>query len=60
MPPARPRGRCRIRKPALIEAMKKGSKLTVTSTSSRGTDVTDFYSLSGITAALDAITKECQ
>jgi invasion protein IalB len=45
---------------ALIEAMKKGSKMTISSTSSRGTDVTDNYSLSGITAALDAIAKECQ
>ena len=44
---------------ALIEAMKKGSKLSVTSTSSRGTGVTDFYSLSGVTASLDAIAKEC-
>ncbi len=46
--------------PALIAAMKKGTKMTVTSTSSRGTSVTDFYSLSGVTAALDAIAKECQ
>ena len=45
---------------ALVEAMKKGSKLTVVSTSSRGTDVTDTYSLSGVTAALDAVAKECQ
>ena len=45
--------------PALVEAMKKGARMTVTSTSSRGTDVTDTYSLSGITAALDAVTKEC-
>ncbi len=44
---------------ALIEAMKKGSKMTVASTSSRGTDVTDSYSLSGVTAALDAAAKEC-
>ncbi len=46
--------------PTLIEAMKKGTKLTVTSTSGRGTGVTDSYSLSGVTAALDAVTKECQ
>ena len=45
--------------PTLIEAMKKGTKLTVTSTSGRGTDVADSYSLSGVTAALDAVTKEC-
>ncbi len=45
--------------PALVDAMKKGSKLTVVSTSSRGTAVTDSYSLSGVTAALDAVAKEC-
>jgi invasion protein IalB len=44
----------------LIAAMKKGSKMSVTSTSSRGTDVTDFYSLSGVTAAIDAVAKQCQ
>ena len=45
---------------ALIEAMKKGTRMSVASTSSRGTSVTDFYSLSGVTAALDAVAKECQ
>ncbi len=45
--------------PTLIEAMKKGSKMTVSSMSGRGTEVTDSYSLSGVTAALDAVTKEC-
>lgn len=44
---------------ALVEAMKKGRKMSVTSTSSRGTGVTDFYSLSGVTAALNAVAKEC-
>lgn len=44
---------------ALIAAMKSGSKMTVTGTSRRGTESTDSYSLSGVTAALDAITKEC-
>ena len=43
----------------LIEAMKKGTKLTLTGTSSRNTVVTDTYSLSGISAALDAMIKEC-
>ena len=45
---------------ALVAAMKKGTSLNVTSKSSRGTDVTDTYSLSGISAALDAIAKQCQ
>ena len=45
---------------ALIEAMKAGTRMTVSSISSRGTEVSDTYSLSGITAAIDAINKECQ
>lgn len=45
---------------ALIDAMKKGTKMTIVGTSSpRKTVVTDTYSLSGITAALDKIAKEC-
>jgi invasion protein IalB len=43
----------------LIEAMKKGTKLTLTGTSSRNTLVADSYSLSGISAALNAMLKEC-
>jgi hypothetical protein len=39
--------------------MKKGKSMTVEGTSRRGTVSTDSYSLSGITAALDAITKAC-
>jgi invasion protein IalB len=45
---------------SLIEAMKAGTRMTIASVSSRGTEVTDTYSLSGITAALNAVTKECQ
>jgi len=45
---------------ALIEAMMKGSRMTVVSTSSpRNTVVTDNYSLSGVTAALNKVTEEC-
>ncbi|HVZ14689.1 MAG TPA: invasion associated locus B family protein [Bauldia sp.] len=44
---------------ALVEAMKKGHVFTLTGTSKRKTVVTDTYSLSGITAALDAIAKAC-
>jgi invasion protein IalB len=44
---------------ALIEAMRKGSKLVFTGTSSRNTLISDTFSLSGISAALDAIVKEC-
>jgi invasion protein IalB len=44
---------------ALIAAMKKGSKMSVSATSGRGTEITDNYSLAGITAALNAVAKEC-
>ena len=44
----------------LIEAMQKGNPHDRgQGTSRRGTVSTDTYSLSGITAALDAIAKEC-
>jgi invasion protein IalB len=45
---------------ALVEAMRKGSRMTVVSTSSpRKTVVTDTYSLSGVTAALNKVLEEC-
>ena len=40
--------------------MQKGTRMTVVGKSRRGTVTTDTYSLSGISAALDAIAKECQ
>lgn len=43
----------------LIAAMQKGIRMTVVGKSRRGTVTTDTYSLSGITAALEAIAKEC-
>jgi hypothetical protein len=45
--------------PALVAAMKAGAKMTVKATSRRGTDTTYEYSLSGVTAALDAI-QDCK
>jgi hypothetical protein len=45
---------------AITEAMKKGKSLTVIGSSARGTKTTDTYSLSGISAALGAIDKECK
>ena len=45
--------------PDLIDAMRKGVNMVVEGTSRRGTVSTDTYSLSGITAALEAIAKEC-
>ena len=43
----------------LIAAMRAGRSMTVEGTSRRGTVSTDTYSLSGITAALEAMAKEC-
>jgi hypothetical protein len=43
----------------LVAAMRSGSTMSVQGTSSRGTVSTDTYSLSGVSAALDAIAKEC-
>jgi len=42
-----------------IEAMKAGNTMTIQGSSGRGTVTTDTYSLSGVTAALEAITKAC-
>jgi hypothetical protein len=44
---------------AFIEAMKAGTTMSVQGTSGRGTVTTDTYSLSGVTAGLDAVAKEC-
>jgi invasion protein IalB len=43
----------------LIEAMKKGSKLTIQAVSEQGATVTDTYALTGITAALQALAAGC-
>lgn len=44
---------------ALVRAMRAGSTMIVTGTSSRGTRTKDTYSLSGISAAHRAIGKAC-
>lgn len=44
---------------ALAKAIRGGSKMVVTGTSSRGTLTTDTYSLKGSGAAYKAISKEC-
>ena len=44
---------------AMVGALKAGRQLVVRGTSSRGTETTDTYSLSGFTAALAAIDKAC-
>lgn len=43
----------------LVQAMIKGSTMVVQGTSSRGTDTTDTYSLSGFTRAYQAISQAC-
>jgi len=45
---------------AMVAAMKKGARLTVKGTSSRGTRTTDRYSLMGFTAAYKAISRACK
>jgi len=45
---------------ALLTAMRHGHVLTLTGTSSRKTTVVDTYSLSGVSAALDAMSKACK
>lgn len=44
---------------ALIEAMRKGSSLKVSGTSTRDTTSTDTYSLTGFTAAYNAMRDKC-
>lgn len=43
----------------LVQNMRAGRNMTVVGTSSRGTKTTDTYSLSGFTAAHEAISKAC-
>ena len=45
---------------AIVEAMKAGSSMRLKGTSWRGTETTDRYSLSGVTAAMDKIDQECE
>ena len=44
---------------ALVDAMKRGSSMTVRGTSTRGTYSLDTYSLKGFTAAIDALRAAC-
>ena len=43
----------------IAQALRKGSKMVVKGTSSRGTETVDTFSLSGSSAAHDAIGSEC-
>ncbi len=44
----------------LIAAMRRGSKMVVKGRNDAGTETTDVYSLSGITAALNYVTQNCK
>ena len=44
----------------LVAAMRAGRKMVVKGVSGRGTETTDNYSLSGFTAAHNAISKACR
>jgi hypothetical protein len=44
----------------LLDAMRKGSTMTVVGTSERGTTTTDTYSLAGISQALQAVATNCK
>jgi invasion protein IalB len=46
--------------PQLVEALRKGTSLVITSESSRGTKTTDTYSLRGVSDALDKVASECK
>jgi hypothetical protein len=44
----------------MVEAMRKGSDLTVKGVSGHGTESTDQYSLKGLSQAVDRATQECK
>ena len=44
----------------MLDAMRKGSDLTVKGVSGRGTSSTDQFSLKGLAQALDRIEQECK
>lgn len=44
----------------IVEAMKRGSRMIVNGTSSKGTKTKDTYSLSGFSSAYKAISNKCK
>lgn len=44
---------------AIADGLRKGTRMVVKGTSSRGTETTDTYSLTGSNAAYEAISREC-
>ena len=45
---------------AIVEAMKRGSRMIVNGTSAKGTKTKDTYSLNGFSAAYKAISNKCK
>ena len=45
---------------AIVEAMKAGTTLKISATSWKGMEITDSYSLAGISAAIDEIDSACK
>jgi len=45
---------------SLVEAIRSGNSLVIKGTSNRSTDTMDTYSLTGTSAAYDAINKACE
>ena len=45
---------------AIVEAMKRGSRMIVNGTSSKGTKTKDTYSLNGFSSAYKAISSKCK
>lgn len=46
--------------PRLIESLRKGRELVMRSTSVRGNETVDRYSLTGLSQALDRVAQECK
>ena len=44
----------------MVDALRKGSDVTVKGMSSRGTETTDTYSLKGLAQALDRLAQDCK
>ena len=44
----------------MVDAMRKGTQMVITSLSARGTKTTDTYSLKGVSDALDKVAADCK
>jgi invasion protein IalB len=44
----------------LVEALRKGTDVTVKAVSAKGTETTDVFSLKGLAQALDRLAQECR